>query len=204
MFLTVQVQQTFWQVHDHEFLVQIKFHNQVITGRHHEFRHVVTRYDKDGVLGLFIDISDGADGCAIGIADFKADEKVERIAVGILVLAVFALSAVQLFVTGVLSLPCIAIFEEVDWPAVFDCWLPILYAGVMSCGIAYTLQIVAQKYTDPTVASLLLSLESVFAVITGMIILGEMMTGRELAGCVIMFCAIILAQLPEKKSAGSL
>ena len=115
-----------------------------------------------------------------------------------------ALSAVQLFVTGVLSLPCIAIFEEVDWSAVFDCWLPILYAGVMSCGIAYTLQIIAQKYTDPTVASLLLSLESVFAVITGMIILGEMMTGRELAGCVIMFCAIILAQLPEKKSAGSL
>ena len=119
------------------------------------------------------------------------------------VLAV-ALSAVQLFVTGVLSLPCIAIFEEIDWAAVFDCWLPILYAGVMSCGIAYTLQVVAQKYTDPTVASLLLSLESVFAVITGMIILGEMMTGRELAGCVIMFCAIILAQLPEKKSAGSL
>lgn len=115
-----------------------------------------------------------------------------------------ALSAVQLFVTGVLSLPCIAIFEEIDWAAVFDCWLPILYAGVMSCGIAYTLQIVAQKYTDPTVASLLLSLESVSAVITGMIILGEMMTGRELAGCVIMFCAIILAQLPEKKSAGSL
>ena len=110
-----------------------------------------------------------------------------------------ALSAVQLFVTGVLSVPCIAIFEDIDRSAVLDCWLPILYAGVMSCGIAYTLQIVAQKYTDPTVASLLLSLESVFAVITGMVILGEMMSGRELAGCIIMFCAIILAQLPEKK-----
>lgn len=110
-----------------------------------------------------------------------------------------ALSAVQLFVTGLLSLPCMIIFEDIDWSAVLDCWLPILYAGVLSCGVAYTLQVVAQKFTDPTVASLLLSLESVFAVLAGMVVLGEMMSGREFAGCVIMFCAIILAQLPEKK-----
>lgn len=110
-----------------------------------------------------------------------------------------ALSAVQLFVTGLLSLPCMIIFEDIDWSAVLDCWLPILYAGVLSCGVAYTLQVVAQKFTDPTVASLLLSLESVFAVLAGMVVLGEMMSGREFAGCVIMFSAIILAQLPEKK-----
>ena len=109
-----------------------------------------------------------------------------------------ALSALQLLLTGIFSLPCAALFEEIDWANIIACHVPILYAGVMSCGIAYTMQIVAQKFTEPTVASLLLSLESVFAVITGMIILGEMMSGREFAGCAIMFAAIILAQLPSR------
>lgn len=109
-----------------------------------------------------------------------------------------ALSGIQLFVTGLVSVPCMAVFETVDWSAVLDCAIPILYAGVMSCGVAYTMQIVAQKYTEPTVASLLLSLESVFAALAGAVILGEVLSGRELAGCIIMFVAIILAQLPEK------
>lgn len=68
----------------------------------------------------------------------------------------------------------------------------------LSCGVAYTLQILAQKHTDPTVASLLLSLESVFAAIAGAIILHEQLAPRELAGCVLMFAAIIIAQLPSK------
>lgn len=109
-----------------------------------------------------------------------------------------ALSAIQLLVTGIVSVPCMAIFEDINWSAVLDCAVPILYAGVMSCGVAYTLQIVAQKYTEPTVASLLLSLESVFAALAGVIVLGEVLSGRELAGCIIMFVAIILAQLPER------
>ena len=113
-----------------------------------------------------------------------------------------ALSAIQLLVTGIVSIPCMAIFEDVNWDAVFDCTLPILYAGVMSCGVAYTLQIVAQKYTEPTVASLLLSLESVFAALAGAVVLGEVLSGRELAGCIIMFIAIILAQLPERSKKG--
>ena len=109
-----------------------------------------------------------------------------------------ALSAIQLLVTGIISVPCIAIFETIDWSAVFDCAVPILYAGVMSCGVAYTMQIIAQKYTEPTIASLLLSLESVFAALAGAVVLGEVLSGRELAGCIIMFIAIILAQLPQR------
>ncbi len=79
-------------------------------------------------------------------------------------------------------------------------WPEILYAGIMSSGIAYTLQIVAQKDTDPTIASLILSLEAVFAVISGFFILNEFMTTREIIGCILMFTAIIIAQLPAPKS----
>ena len=88
-------------------------------------------------------------------------------------------------------------------PAISDilaCWGPILYAGVFSCGIAYTFQILGQQNTNPTVASILMSLESVFGVLTGMIILGNIPTTREAIGCVIMFTAIIISQLPERKS----
>ena len=81
--------------------------------------------------------------------------------------------------------------------------VPILYCGVVSGGIGYTLQIVAQKFTDPTIASLLMSLESVFAVIAGAVLLGEQMSSREMLGCVVMFAATILVQVPlpgEKKA----
>ena len=78
-------------------------------------------------------------------------------------------------------------------------WMPILYAGVMSCGVAYTLQIVGQKNMNPTVASLILSLESCISVLAGWMILGQKLTARELSGCLVMFVAIILAQLPAKK-----
>ncbi len=82
------------------------------------------------------------------------------------------------------------------YEAIINAWPEILYAGIMSSGIAYTLQVVAQKDTDPTIASLILSLEAVFAVIAGFFILKEMMTVRELIGCALMFGAIIIAQLP--------
>lgn len=78
-------------------------------------------------------------------------------------------------------------------------WLPICYAGIMSCGVGYTLQIVGQKYTEPTVASLLMSLESVFAVIAGIIILKEAPSLKEWLGCASMFTAIMIAQIPQKK-----
>ena len=109
------------------------------------------------------------------------------------------LSCLQFFVAGGLSFIMMLIFESPDINQIIDCWFPIIYAGVFSCGIAYTLQDVAQKNAEPTAASLILSLESVFAVISGAILLGERMTGYEIFGCVVIFIAVILAQLPQKE-----
>ena len=108
------------------------------------------------------------------------------------------ISCIQLFVCGLISVPGMLLFETLDWNLIFQCMIPILYAGVLSCGIAYTLQIVAQKYTEPTVASMIMSLESVFALLSGMIILKERISILELLGCILMFAAVIIAQLPEK------
>ncbi len=111
------------------------------------------------------------------------------------------MSCIQFFVCGILSLFCMLIFEEPSWNNILDAWLPIVYAGVLSSGVGYTLQIVAQKDTDPTVASLLMSLESVFSLIAGWVILGQRMTAWELLGCLLMFAAIIWVQVPEKRAA---
>lgn len=115
------------------------------------------------------------------------------------------LSCIQFFVAGILSIivmfpldPLLG-FELPTVGTILSSWLPICYAGVLSCGVAYTLQIVAQADTDPTIASMLLCLESVFAVIAGMIILGESMSVREVLGCAIMFVAIVVSQLPSKE-----
>lgn len=82
----------------------------------------------------------------------------------------------------------------------FDVWIPILYAGIMSCGVAYTLQIVAQKGMNPTVASMVLSLESVFSVLSGCLLLGERMSFRNILGCILIFTAITFVQIPVGKS----
>lgn len=108
------------------------------------------------------------------------------------------LSCVQFIVSGTISVILMFIFENPDINAIKTAAVPILYSGVMSCGIAYTFQIIGQKYTESTVASLLMCMESVFGVICGALILKEMLSGRELAGCVIMFVAIILSQLTDK------
>ena len=81
---------------------------------------------------------------------------------------------------------------------ILQAWVPILYAGVLSSGVGYTLQIVGQRGMNPTVASLIMSLESVISVIAGWIILGQSLSSRELFGCVLMFGAIVLVQLPKK------
>ena len=109
------------------------------------------------------------------------------------------MSCVQFIVAGVVCLALMAIFEEPSMAAILDCWLPILYCGVLSSGVGYTLQVVAQKYAEPTAASLILSLESVFAVIAGVLFAGESMTGLEIFGCIVIFAAVILAQLPTKE-----
>lgn len=109
------------------------------------------------------------------------------------------LSCVQFIVAGIISLILMLIVETVSISELIDAAIPILYAGAISGGIAYTLQIVAQKDADPTVASLLLSMEAVFAALSGWLILGEVMTAREILGCILVFAAIILAQLPTKE-----
>lgn len=108
------------------------------------------------------------------------------------------MSCIQFLLTGTISLFPMFILEDPKVTSILSASSPILYSGVLSCGIAYTLQIIAQKKTEPTVASLLLSLESVFAVISGWIVLGEALSFRELTGCILMFISIILAQIPNK------
>ncbi|MBR1779923.1 MAG: DMT family transporter [Oscillospiraceae bacterium] len=117
------------------------------------------------------------------------------------------LSRIQLLVTGVLTaIPMLAIDlpsqGAAAWCAAllsWDAWIPILYAGVMSCGVAYTLQIIGQQGVSPTVASLLMSLESVFSVLAGWVLLHQALSARELAGCALIFAAVIFAQLPLGK-----
>ena len=109
------------------------------------------------------------------------------------------MSCIQFFVCGIASLPFMFLTETPQIGNILDARMPILYAGVMSCGVAYTLQILGQKHANPAIASLLLSMESCFSVLSGWIILGETLSAREGIGCVLMFVAIILAQLPDKR-----
>ena len=109
------------------------------------------------------------------------------------------LSSMQFFICGTLSGVLMLIFETPSIENILLAALPILYAGILSCGVAYTLQIIGQKYTNPTMASMIMSLESVFAVLGGMIMLHEMLTIRETIGCLLMFIAILIQQLPEKQ-----
>ena len=111
------------------------------------------------------------------------------------------LSCIQFLTCGILSGIPALLFEHPELSSILAAWQPILYAGVMSCGVGYTLQIIGQKNMNPTVASLILSLESCISVLAGWIILGQQLSAREILGCVIMFAAIILAQLPQKQTA---
>ena len=118
------------------------------------------------------------------------------------------LSCLQFLVAGVINLLMMLFTEIPTLSAIGEAWVSIAYMGVMSCGVAYTLQIVGQKYTDPTSASILMSLESVFAtlftvlfVALGMNLTGGALSAREIGGCVLMFVAILLVQLPEKTKA---
>ena len=108
------------------------------------------------------------------------------------------LSCIQFFVCGTLSSFPMFLLEHPQLGQILDAWLPIAYAGILSSGVAYTLQIITQKHLNPTVASLLMSLESVFAALTGWLVLHERLSARELLGCVLVFVAIIVSQLPEK------
>lgn len=107
------------------------------------------------------------------------------------------LSCIQFFVAGILcSIPMFTL-ESPDIPSILGAAAPIMYSGIMSSGLGYTLQIVGQKHVKPVLASLILSMEAVFAAISGWLILGETLTARELLGCVFVFAAILLAQIPD-------
>lgn len=109
------------------------------------------------------------------------------------------LSCIQFFVAGIICTIGAFLLETPSWDALVSGAVPVLYAGVMSCGVAYTLQIIGQRNLDPTVASLILSLESVVSVLAGWVILDQTMNGKEIFGCVLVFAAVILVQLPGKK-----
>lgn len=107
------------------------------------------------------------------------------------------MSCIQFFTCGILCGILALIFESPDIRSICAAWLPILYAGALSSAAGYTLQIIAQKNTEPVIASLLMSLESVFSVLAGWVLLHQKLSAREMLGCFVIFAAIVLTQLPS-------
>lgn len=110
-----------------------------------------------------------------------------------------ALSIMQFFVTAVISGICMLFTEVPSWSDISAAAIPLLYAGAISCGVGYTLQIIAQKYVPATIASIIMSLESVIAALAGWVLLHEILSTKELLGCTLVFAAVILTQLPLGK-----
>ena len=111
----------------------------------------------------------------------------------------FRMNCIQALTVAVLSIPFVCVTETVDMGNLLACWGPLCFAGCLSMGLAYSLQIVGQKEMEPTAASLIMSLESVFAALGGWWLLHEKMTSTELLGCGLVFAAVVISQLPEKK-----
>ena len=132
-------------------------------------------------------------GCAVAFA--VQITFIDRYAAGVDSLR---LNWIQALVVTVLSAIFMAFSESPKLQPVLDCWLPLCYAGILSMGAGYSLQIIGQKYLEPTAASLIMSMESVFAVISGWLILNERLSFWETAGCILVFTAVILSQLPTR------
>ncbi len=109
------------------------------------------------------------------------------------------LNCVQALVVAVISLPFAGFSETISLGAILGCWESLVFAGVLSMGVAYSLQIVGQKHLPPTPASLIMSLESVFAALGGWWILNQTMSSKELIGCALVFSGVVISQLPERK-----
>lgn len=162
-----------------------------------------------GLLGLFLLCINPQDLTNINMGDVLALICAVFYAVQIMLIDKFMeenisgvqLSFMQFFVAAIISIIAMFIFEQPNLADIKTAAPSLLYSGIMSCGIAYTLQIVGQKHASPVVASLLMCLESVFAVIAAAIVLHEGMSPREAAGSLIMFAAIILSQVSESLSA---
>ena len=134
-------------------------------------------------------------GCAMGYA--VQITLVDRMAEG---LDGFRLNFVQVLVCCIASSIAMLLKEEPNAGSIVACTVPLAYAGILSTGIAFSLQIIGQKHLEPTPASLIMSLESVFAVLFGWMLLNERMTKYEISGCILVFAAVILSQIPTKKS----
>ena len=148
-----------------------------------------------GSAGEFLHLQLG-DGLVLGSSVFSAAE--------IILIDHYAdkvnpmkLSFMQFVIAAVLSGVCAFAFETVEISAIIDCRIPILYTGLLEIGAAYTLQMFGQKTAPPVISTIIMSLESVFAVLSGAIFLHEVMSGREITGCVIMFIALLLIQITD-------
>ena len=119
-------------------------------------------------------------------------------------LSAVKLSAVQFGTCAVVAGAIMGFVETPTVSGILACWPSILYVAVFSSAIGYTLQIVGQKRTDPTLASLLMCLESVFAALGGWVLLGQALSPRELMGCALMLAASVVAQLPDRRAAAQL
>lgn len=142
------------------------------------------------------------EGFSIGFGDLLVMLSALAFTVHIMVIDHFSplvdgvrMSCIQFLTCGILSGIGMFLFEQPHMDAILMAWQPILYAGVLSCGVAYTLQIVGQKEMNPTVASLIMSLESVISVLAGWVLLGQSLSLKELLGCLLMCGAIVLAQI---------
>ena len=159
------------------------------------------------IVGLYLLSVKGGDFSSINKGDVLALICAFFFAIHILLIDRFAaeddgikLSCIQFAVAGIITVILMFIFEHPTLPDIRHAAIPLLYSGIMSCGVAYTLQIVGQKYTNPVTASLLMCLESVFAVLSAALIIKEIPTLREGIGCAVIFIAIIVSQIIEFKN----
>ena len=155
-----------------------------------------------GFVGLYFLCIDGQNLMSVNLGDIFALICAFWFAIHILLIEKFTvgtdglkLSCVQFLVSGVLSSILMLIFETPSWSAIITAAVPLLYAGILSCGVAYTLQIIGQKYTESAMASLIMCMESVFAVVASSLLLHERMSTRETIGCIIMFVAIVIPNI---------
>lgn len=160
------------------------------------------------VGAYFLSVSGGESQWAVGMGDGLVLLSAVFFSFHIMVIDRFSpkvdcikLSCLQFLVAGLISTLLAAVLEggSFRWEALLASWGPLLYTGVMSSGVAYTLQIVGQKGLNPAAASLIMSLESVFAAISGWLVLSQPLSARELLGCGLVFAGVVLAQLPERR-----
>ena len=158
------------------------------------------------VAGMYLMASVSGEGFSLGLGDWMMLASALLFACHIIVVAHFApqadgvaLSCSQFFVAGCLTMPIAILTEDITFTGLWAGKWALLYAGVLSCGVAYTLQILGQKDTPPAIASLTMSLESVFSAIAGVIILHETMKTTEIIGCALMLAAVVIAQMPIRR-----